>query len=107
MEIKPEALLSFQQAGSVKLEVQSDIYKLEAPFQMDKDLKYTVVIRPPATNTPEDIFSLPPKKLVNLMKGIIWRDEHFRGMSIRGIARREKCADVFVGRLIRESLEIA
>ena len=107
MEIKPEALLSFQQEGSVKLDVQSDIYKLEAPFQIGKDLKYTVVIRPPATNTPEDIFSLPPKKLVNLMKGIIWRDEHFRGMSIRGIARRENYNSAYVGHLIRESLEIA
>lgn len=74
---------------------------------MTRDLRTTIIIRPPATNTPEDIFSLPPNKLRDVVRGIVWREEHFKGMSIVAIARREKCTDVFVGRLIRESLEIA
>lgn len=92
---------------SLTIETNPDGYKITAPFQISGDKTCAVVIRPTATNTPEDIFSLPPHRLANLMKGIIWRDEHFRGASIRGIARREKCDDTFVGRLIRESLEIA
>lgn len=92
---------------SLAIETNPDGYKITAPFQMGGDKTCAIVIRPPATHTPEDIFSLPPHRLKNLVKGIIWRDEHFRGMSIRGIARREKCDDTLVGRLIRESLEIA
>ena len=92
---------------SLVIGTNPDGYKITAPFQMGGDKTCAIVIRPPATHTPEDIFSLPPHRLKNLVKGIIWRDEHFRGMSIRGIARRERCDDTLVGRLIRESLEIA
>ncbi len=82
-------------------------YEITVPFRMDGDATCAVVIRPASTGTPEDIFSLPPHRLKNLMKGIVWRDEHFRGTSIAAIARREECTDVLVGRLIKESLEIA
>ena len=107
VEISPQSILSVVQQDPIAMDSLPEIYKIMAPFRMGKDLRYTVIIRPPVTNTPEDIFSLPPKRLTNLIRGIAWRDEHFRGMSIRGIARREKCDDTFVGRLIRESLEMA
>ncbi len=110
IEIKPENLLSLLQqdnAYHVKVDAAQEVYSLTAPFEINRALKSTLVIRPPATNTPEDIFSLPPHKLKNLVQGIVWRDEHFNGMSIAAIARREECDNTFVGRLIRESLEIA
>ncbi len=91
---------------NLTIETNPEGYKITAPFQIGGDRTCAIVIRPPVTKTPEDIFSLPPHRLKNLMKGIIWREEHFRGASIRGIARREKCDDTFVGRVIRESLEI-
>ena len=53
------------------------------------------------------IFDLPPHDLRDLIRGVIWRDEHFRGMTIREIAKRDKRSDAFVGGMIRKSLEIA
>ncbi len=110
IEIKPADLLRhLQQEGGDHIRAESlpDIYTLTAPFQMSRALKSTLIIRPPKTNAPEDIFSLPSHKLRDLVRGIIWRDEHFNGMPIAVIARREGCNDGFVGRLIRESLKIA
>lgn len=81
--------------------------KVTVPYQVDRAWKGAIVIRPPETNTPEDIFSLPPHRLRNLIQGIVWRDQHFNGMTIQEISKREGCTSGFVGRLIRSTFEIA
>ena len=53
----------------------------------------------------EDILDLPPPQLKNLVRGIIWRDEHFGGLTIRQIAEREYLSEGYVGKLIFESFE--
>jgi hypothetical protein len=46
-----------------------------------------------------------PHELRDLIRGIVWRDEHFNGMTIRDLAVREGHSEVFVGRLIHETFD--
>lgn len=80
---------------------------LEVPFRVGKSWHGAVVIRPPETGTPEDMFDLPAHELRDLIRGFIWRDEHFNGMTIREIAKRDKRSDAFVGKMIRKTFEVA
>lgn len=84
-----------------------DMASFEVPFVVEKSWHGSTIIRPPSTGTPEDIFNLPPNDLRDLVRGVIWRNEHFNGMTIREIAKRDKRSDAFVGTMIRKSLEIA
>jgi len=84
-----------------------DMASFEVPFVVGKSWHGSTIIRPPSTGTPEDIFDLPPNDLRDLVRGVIWRNEHFKGMTIREIAKRDKRSDAFVGTMIRKSLEIA
>jgi site-specific DNA recombinase len=93
IDISPAELLSIlQPEREYNAHSLQEIHKVTAPFQMKNGFKGAVVIRPPATDALEDIFSLPPHKLRNL---------------VQGIAQREGHTDGFVGRLIRNTLEIA
>ena len=81
------------------------IYKVVFPYHTRRSKKGTVIIRPgKVTDKPNDIFDLPPIELKNLVRGVVWRDEHFKGKTIRQIADREKLSEGFVGRLIHYSL---
>lgn len=53
-----------------------------------------------------DPLDLPPAALENLIKGIIWRDEHFQGKSFEIIAKENGCSRSFVSKLIQKSFEI-
>lgn len=55
---------------------------------------------------PKDIFDLPPTKLKKLVQGFIWRDEHFDGLTLKEIARREGCSEAYVGTAIFSSFDI-
>lgn len=99
-----------QEAENVNLKIASgikDICEIRAPFKVGKSWHGAVVIRPPETGTPEDMFDLPPHELRDLIRGFIWRDEHFSGMTIREIAKRDKRSDAFVGAMIRKTFETA
>lgn len=80
---------------------------LEVPFRIGKSWHGAVIIRPPQAGTPEDMFDLPSHELRDLIRGFIWRDEHFNGMTIREIAKRDKRSDAFVGGMIRKTFEVA
>ena len=84
-----------------------DIFQFEVQFVLGKSWHGAVVIRPPSKGTPEDMFDLPSHDLRDLVRGFIWRDEHFNGMTIREIAKRDKRSDAFVGGMIRKTFEVA
>jgi hypothetical protein len=58
----------------------------------------------PASADPLD---LPPHELRDLIRGLVWRDQHFGGLTMRQIAKRDGHSEVFVGRLIHKTFEIA
>lgn len=61
---------------------------INVPYQSERAQDGVVIIK----SKDKDIFDLPPKAIKKLMQGVIWRDEHFDGMAIKAIARRESCS---------------
>jgi site-specific DNA recombinase len=84
---------------------EKEIYELTLPYITKRALKGVVIIRPDKKK--EDLFDLPPQELRNLIRGFVWRTEHFKGKTIRQIAETEGFSDAFVGRLITSTLEAA
>ena len=100
-------LLREEYGANIKSNSSKEIHQIVAPFNVGKSWKGAVIIKPPAKGSPEDIFDLPVHELRDLVRGIIWRDEHFNGMTIREIAKRDKRSDAFVGQMIRKTFEIS
>jgi hypothetical protein len=65
-----------------------------------------VILVPQTSSGKSDPFALSPLELKNWVRGIVWRDEFYDGLSIEKIARRENLSPRYVGRLIDSSLEI-
>jgi hypothetical protein len=53
---------------------------------------------------PNDPLDRSPQELKDWVRGIIWRDDHFQGMTIRAIAARENCSESLVAKMIQHSL---
>ena len=53
-----------------------------------------------AKNEIADPEGLPSGELRNLVRGLIWRDEHFGGATLRDIAKREKFSEGYIGKCI-------
>lgn len=51
----------------------------------------------------KDPLDLPSGELRNLVRGLIWRDEHFGGMTLRDIGKREGFSEGYVGQCIFKS----
>lgn len=49
---------------------------------------------------------LPSGETRNLIRGLIWRDEHFAGMTLRDIGKREGFSEGYVGKCIFRSLSL-
>ena len=49
--------------------------------------------------------ALPPTQLKNLVRGVIWCDEHFSGMSMKAIAEREGLSKAGVQKIIMGSFD--
>ena len=77
------------------------IYNLVLPYYTKRACRGAVVIQ---TGSEKDLLD---RKLEPLVKGIIWRDEHFRGKPFIEIARENNCSRSFVVRLVHQSLEIS
>ncbi len=79
-------------------------YKIEIPYHTKRASRGAVMIRPGDMRDPLD---LPKANLEALVKGIVWRDEHFAGKSFLEIATKNGCSPAQVGKLINRSLEVA
>ena len=105
IRIKPSSLRSLLcEQLQIKLPKDSidEFYDLEIPFQAQRSYRGAVVIRPD-NKTHDPIFDRHPQELKNLVRGVIWRGEHFKGLSLRHIAEREGLNETYVGRLINDS----
>lgn len=108
IQISPAALrsvLSEELRIHIPLKSVDDSFILKVPFQVQRTYRGAVVIRT-KNQTRDPVFDRHPQQLKNLVRGIIWRDEHFKGRSIRQIAEREGLNETYVGRLIRDSFSI-
>ena len=56
-------------------------------------------------NNNKDILDIPTEQLTRIVKGIVWRDEHFDGSSLRDIAKRHNHSENHINRCIQDSFE--
>ena len=65
-----------------------------------------MVIRAKAKYEQDDPFDKTPLEMKNWVRGIVWRNEFFKGTMIADIAKRENVDPRYVGRLINASLSL-
>lgn len=87
----------------IALACHKEIPDIEMPYQPERTHAGAMVIKPEGKT---DVFDLPPKALKKLVQGVIWRDEHFDGVALKAIARREGCSQDYVCSAIFSSLQI-
>lgn len=78
-------------------------HTISVPFTTRRSYRGAIIIK--AENTDYDPFDLPPYQLSNLVRGIIWRDEHFAGTLIKDIATRENVSESGVRKIIKASFD--
>ena len=77
--------------------------EITLPYKIGRERKGAIVIEPNGMSDPLD---LHPDSLKKLVQGIVWRDEHFKkGLSLKQIAKREKCSDGHVRNAIVMGLD--
>ena len=81
--------------------------KISIPYITHRAHRGAIVIQPDQPDTEKDPLDLPSGELRNLVRGLIWRDEHFGGATLRDIAKREKFSEGYVGQCIFRTLEIS
>jgi len=86
------------------LNENNEVQILQVPYKAVRQKRGAIVIAP--ENQLKDSIDLPPDKLKKLVQGIIWRDEHFGGMTLKDIAQRENCSEGYVGTAIFGSFDI-
>jgi site-specific DNA recombinase len=105
IEISPERLRDFLEE-KLKLAIppkpERPLHMLSVPFSTKRANKGAIIM---STDGGHDPLDLPPHQLRNLVRGIVWRDEHFDGMSIEDIAAREGLSKSGVRKIIMSSFE--
>ena len=79
------------------------VHHFNVPFHTRRSHKGAVVIKPEGKDY--DPLDLSPAELKNLVCGIIWRDRHFAGDSMRQIARDENMSEAGVRKIIMRSFD--
>ena len=87
---------------NIHLTCRQDEVVIDMPYQLHRAQAGSQIIR----SETRDIFDMPPNVLKKFVQGTIWRDEHFDGMAIAKIARREGCSRDYVSSAIFSSLKI-
>lgn len=107
IEVCPKNLTEHLKAVT-KLDIQPDhesgYYRIEIPYHTKRAHRGAVMIR---TGNGRDPLDLPKPQLEALVKGIVWRDQHFAGKPLQIIATENICSRAQVYKLIQKSLEIA
>jgi hypothetical protein len=55
---------------------------------------------------PKDPLDIPSGEPRNLVQGLIWRDEHFDGMTLRDIAKRDGLSEGYIRKCIFRGFEV-
>ena len=88
------------------LETDDGMATIAVPIETIKPRTDSFAVEPKRDHT-YDPFDRTPQQLKNWVRGVIWRDRHFSGTSLRQIAEEEGCSDALVSHLIAESFTVA
>jgi site-specific DNA recombinase len=106
IDTSPELLSKFLEE-KLKLAIPSKtdklLYTIPVPFSTTRANKGAIIMS--AKNSDYDPLDLPPHQLRNLVRGIVWREEHFDGMSIEDIAAREGLSKSGIRKIIMGSFD--
>ena len=83
---------------------EASTHTMSVPFSTRRTYKGSVILI--ADTTDHDPFDLPPYQLRNLIRGVMWRDEHFSGTTIKDIAARENLSESGIRKIIMASFDI-
>lgn len=86
---------------------ENDVATITVPIEVVKPKTSSFVVETKTKNNNRDPFDRTPQELKNWVRGVIWRDQHFSGMTIRQIAQESECSDSLVASLITKSLTAA
>lgn len=93
-----------EQRLEVNVEVLVEEVQVDISYYVRRAYKGTVIIKP-TSKTSQTLDSLPQVQLQNLVRGIIWRDEHFAGLTIKAIAEREGLSEAGIRKIIMGSFD--
>jgi site-specific DNA recombinase len=86
--------------------IEDGMVAVSVPIETIKPKTDSFVVEPKRDHT-YDPFDRTPQELKNWVKGVIWRDRHFSGTTLRQIAEEAGCSDTRVSYLIVESFAVA
>lgn len=84
-----------------------EIREIKTSYITRRAHRGSIIIEADENAGDKDSLDLPPGEIRNLVRGLIWRDEHFKGKTIREIALQEKFSEGFVGKCIFGTFELA
>jgi len=107
IELKPDGLevLAKKHLSLIIQNSDLDLRDIRVPYQTRKMRHGTTVIEP-TSNVQKDPLDMPQADLEKLVQGLIWRDEHFDGTTLKDIAKREKCSEAYVGTAIYKGFDV-
>lgn len=82
------------------------IREIKTPYITRRAHRGAIMIKADKSGANKVPLDLPSGELRNLIRGLIWRDEHFGGMTLRDIAKRERFSEGYVGQCIFRTFEI-
>ena len=78
--------------------------EITTPLKNVKTYNGAIVLNPETSSNKDPLSDLPPNILLRLIRGIIWREEHFSGKTMLDISRAEGHGQNYVRKCILESL---
>ncbi|HOO82844.1 MAG TPA: hypothetical protein PK513_10120, partial [Alphaproteobacteria bacterium] len=77
---------------------------ISVPFTIRRAYRGAIQIQSDHTET--DFLDMQPTQLKNLIRGIIWREEHFAGMAMGDIAKSEGLSKAGIRKIIMGSFDV-
>lgn len=107
VQIKISALSEFiSEHLGIGLPVAADeIREIKTPYITRRAHRGSIIIEADKTVGDKDLLDWPSGELRILVRGLIWRDEHFGGMTLRDIGKREGFSEGYVGQCIFRSFQ--
>src|SRR5690606_8587382 len=100
IKLKPEGIikLSRQYLDITLPKDNLQAVTIDEPYHTLKSKKGEVIVE--TSSKTYGLFDLPDTEIQRLVKGTVWRDEHFDGLSIKAIADREGRSETYVRNII-------
>lgn len=87
-------------------QIVDETKEINVPYITRRAHRGAIVIEPDKPDAEKDPLGLPSGELRNLVRGFIWRDEHFDGMTLRDIGKRDGFSEGYVGKCVFTTFDL-